>query len=83
VRLNPIYRWHHPTTTATRPGRGWRTADRTSFIFNPLIEDPNVPGGLLCGTYRVWRSPDRGVSWTAISPDLSNGAGVIYALAAV
>jgi photosystem II stability/assembly factor-like uncharacterized protein len=81
TRLNPIYRWHHPNYDGDATGPWVAAADRTSFIFNPIVEDPNVPGGLLCGTYRVWRSLDRGTTWSAISPDLSAGSGVIYALA--
>jgi len=81
TRLNPIYRFHHPAFDGNASGPWVAAADRTSFIFNPIIEDPNVPGGLLCGTYRVWRSLDRGTTWSAISPDLSAGAGVIYTLA--
>jgi hypothetical protein len=81
TRLYPIYRWNHPNYDGDATGPWVAAADRTSFIFNPLVEIPGVPGGLLCGTYRVWRTPDRGASWAAISPDLTLGSGVIYALA--
>lgn len=85
TRLNPIYRWNELLPPSYYDGDAtgpWvAAADRTSFIFNPIVEIPGVPGGLLCGTYRVWRTLDRGTSWTAISPDLTAGSGVIYALA--
>lgn len=40
----------------------------------PFIRSPNDPGVLLAAAQRVFRSSDRGDSWTAISPDLSSGA---------
>lgn len=81
TRLNPIYRWNYPNYDGDATGPWVAAADRTSFIFNPIVEIPDVPGGLLCGTYRVWRTIDRGVTWNPISNDLSLGSGVIYALA--
>ena len=40
----------------------------------PFIRSPHDPGVLLAAAQRVFRSTDRGDSWTAISPDLSSGA---------
>lgn len=40
----------------------------------PLMLSPNDPGQLLIAANRVFRSTDRGDSWTAISPDLTTGA---------
>jgi hypothetical protein len=37
----------------------------------PFIRSPNDPGVLLAAAQRVFRSTDRGDSWTAISPDLT------------
>ena len=37
----------------------------------PLMLSPNDPGVLLAAANRVFRSTDRGDSWTAISPDLT------------
>ncbi len=37
----------------------------------PLMLSPNDPGTLLAAANRVFRSTDRGDSWTAISPDLT------------
>ena len=39
----------------------------------PIVLDPNVPTTLYMGFQRVYRSTDAAVSWTAISPDLTNG----------
>jgi hypothetical protein len=41
----------------------------------PLIFDPLDPSVLYFGTEKLYRSTDRAESWTAISDDLSNGAG--------
>jgi photosystem II stability/assembly factor-like uncharacterized protein len=38
----------------------------------PLMLSPNDPGVLLAAANRVFRSTDRGDSWTAISPDLTS-----------
>lgn len=81
VRLNPVYRWLNFGYDGDATGPWVAAADRASFIFSPLIEDPNVPGGLLAGTYRVWRSDNRGTLWSAISGDLTDGTGVLYSLA--
>lgn len=40
----------------------------------PFIRSPNDPGVLIAAAQKVFRSSDRGDSWTAISPDLSSGA---------
>jgi photosystem II stability/assembly factor-like uncharacterized protein len=44
--------------------RGWSV---------PIVIDPTNPRVLYTGTYLLYRSTDRAASWTAISPDLSNG----------
>jgi photosystem II stability/assembly factor-like uncharacterized protein len=40
----------------------------------PFIRSPHDPGVLIAAAERVFRSTDRGDSWTAISPDLTGGA---------
>ncbi len=40
----------------------------------PLMLSPNDPGVLLAAAQRVFRSTDRGDSWEAISPDLTQNA---------
>ncbi len=37
----------------------------------PIVVGPHDPATLYFGTYRVWKSTDRGDSWTAISGDLT------------
>jgi hypothetical protein len=39
----------------------------------PFIIDPSNPTKLYIGSNRVYRSTNRAVSWTPISPDLTNG----------
>ena len=39
----------------------------------PILISPHDPRTLYFASYRVWKSEDRGDSWTAISADLSRG----------
>ncbi len=39
----------------------------------PYIIDPTNPATLYLGSHRVYKTTNRAVSWTPISPDLSNG----------
>ncbi|MBT8381905.1 MAG: T9SS type A sorting domain-containing protein [Ignavibacteria bacterium] len=39
----------------------------------PYIIDPTNPAKLYLGSHRVYRSTNRAVDWTVISPDLTNG----------
>jgi len=53
------------------------TAGEPAYRFHwdtPLMHSPNDPGQLLVAANRVFRSTDRGDSWTAISPDLTTNA---------
>jgi len=53
---------------------GINTADRVDFI-PPLVMDPAASATLYFGTYRVYQTKNGASSWTAISPDLTNGSG--------
>jgi hypothetical protein len=55
-------------------------SERSRFIA-PLTHDPNILGRVYFGTFRVWRSTDRGNTWSAISPDLTGGLGALNAIA--
>ena len=37
----------------------------------PIVVSPHAPTTIYFGSYRVWKSTNRGDSWTAISPDLT------------
>ncbi|MBS1517138.1 MAG: T9SS type A sorting domain-containing protein [Bacteroidetes bacterium] len=39
----------------------------------PYVMDKNNPQTLFCGTYKIFKTTNGMQSWTAISPDLSNG----------
>lgn len=55
--------------------------DRVQF-YPPFIPDPQQPATLYFGTYRLWRSTNRGDLWTPISGDLTgSGTATISALA--
>lgn len=54
--------------------------DRALFYI-PVAVDPSSQGVLYLGTFRVYRTANRGDSWTPISPDLSNGQGYVSAIA--
>jgi uncharacterized repeat protein (TIGR01451 family) len=51
---------------------GINRADRSDF-YVPFIMDPEHTERLYLGTYRVYRTDNRGDSWTAISGDLTSG----------
>jgi photosystem II stability/assembly factor-like uncharacterized protein len=51
---------------------GINAGDRTNWN-TPITIDTVVPATLYTGTYRVYRTTNSAVSWTAISPDLTNG----------
>lgn len=59
---------------------GIAISDRARFI-PPLVMDPSDPNVLYFGTYRVYRTADRGESWTLISPDLAGPGRTITAIA--
>ncbi len=62
---------------------GITTQDRVNF-YAPFITDPASSGVLYWGTFRLYRTDDRGESWQAISGDLTRGEstdGVITAIA--
>jgi photosystem II stability/assembly factor-like uncharacterized protein len=40
---------------------------------SPILVSPHNPDRIYYGSQRLWRSDDRGGSWTAISPDLTQG----------
>ena len=52
-----------------------------SLFYIPLAMDPSTEGVVYLGTYRLYRSTNRGDSWTAISDDLSLGQGHVAAIA--
>ncbi|MCL4832397.1 MAG: hypothetical protein KJZ86_08150 [Caldilineaceae bacterium] len=59
---------------------GINQQDRALFYI-PLAVDPSTQGVLYVGTFRVYKTTDRGESWNAVSGDLSNGQGYISAIA--
>jgi hypothetical protein len=62
---------------------GINTSDRVDFI-PPLIMDPSHSNTLYFGTYVVYQTTDGASTWTAISPDLTNGPsfwGVVTSIA--
>lgn len=48
---------------------GINTTDRTEFI-TPVAMDPTTPSTLYLGTYRLYKTINRGESWTLLSPGL-------------
>ena len=52
-----------------------------SLFYIPIAADPSTQGTLYLGTYRVYRTRDRGEQWTAISGDLSKGQGYVSTIA--
>lgn len=59
------------------------TSDRCAFIA-PFVMDPSNPQVIVAGTYRVFRTTNGGLSWTAISNDLTgDGAGGVGSFGSV
>ncbi len=52
-----------------------------SLFYIPIAVDPSTQGVLYVGTYRVYRTSDRGENWSIISPNLSNGQGYVSTIA--
>jgi photosystem II stability/assembly factor-like uncharacterized protein len=62
---------------------GINLSDRGAFI-PPLVMDPGASSNLYFGTYRIYQTRNGAGSWSAISPDLTNGNsfwGVVTAIA--
>jgi photosystem II stability/assembly factor-like uncharacterized protein len=55
-----------PTPAPTDPPERWNWD-------SPILVSPHDPERLYYGSQRLWRSDDRGGSWTAISGDLTQG----------
>lgn len=68
------------TGLLARRSSGIGTSDRAVFI-PPLVMDPVNPAKLYFGTYRLYRTTDDGLSWTAITADLTTGVGAITSIA--
>ncbi|MEZ4711914.1 MAG: hypothetical protein R3A44_32310 [Caldilineaceae bacterium] len=51
---------------------GINLQDRSLFYI-PFTADPSTEGVLYLGTYRVYRTTDRGANWAPISDDLTQG----------
>lgn len=81
VRL-AIFRFVNGSYNATITGP-WAGVDSVGFIA-PLVMDPNDTRVLLGGTTRIWRTLNaraNPVTWTAISPHINGGSGVLSAIA--
>jgi hypothetical protein len=64
----------------TGSGSGIIGGDRINWV-TPYLLDPLRPERLFLGTHRVYRSDNRGTSWTQVGPtDLTGGAGSLLAL---
>ena len=57
------------------------TTDRRRAFIAPFVLDPTRNTRLYYGGSRLHRTENQGTSWTAISPDLTRGTGVVNAIA--
>jgi len=71
-----------PITDWPMKTEGIDRQDRALF-YAPFALDPASPGVIYYGTYRVYRTANRGESWTAISDDLTKGAQTKGRIAAI
>lgn len=83
VALAPIFEWDDGTFLGTVTGPWENLGDRAEFTLAPLVQDFGTPNTMLAGTYRVWRTNDRGQNWAPISGDLAGGGDVLTALSVV
>ena len=61
-------------TMSVRPQAGDGAPDLRWNWDTPLVMSPHDPTVIYAAANKVFRSTDRGLSWTAISPDLTEGA---------
>jgi len=59
---------------------GYGISGRNCFL-PPFLIDPDNSQRMLYGTHRIYQSLSGGTGWSALSDDLTNGAGAIRALA--
>jgi photosystem II stability/assembly factor-like uncharacterized protein len=80
IYSNPIYRFRWTGSSAVfdryiSPPWG---SDRVSWANGPLEGHPSGPI-MIAGTHRLWKSTDGGITWTAISGDLTGGGYLLSA----
>ena len=80
IQLSGMYKWDNGSYLSEVTGP-WEGVDPADWCNGPFMEDPNASGTLLAGTNRVWRSTNHGVSWNAISDNLTHGGGVLRSMA--
>ncbi|MFN8445859.1 MAG: hypothetical protein U0175_34025 [Caldilineaceae bacterium] len=51
-----------------------------SLFYIPIAADPSTAGTLYLGTYRLYKTTDRGGSWSPISEDLTSGTSSLSAI---
>jgi photosystem II stability/assembly factor-like uncharacterized protein len=68
--------------TMEQRASGISSTDRKLFI-PPFVMDPVTPTTLYYGTYRLWQTKDDGLSWAAISPDLTGGPTLYGTISAI
>ncbi len=62
----------------TGAGSGIAPTARIEWV-TPYDQDPKTSGTLFLGTYRMYKSTDRGSSWSPVGPaDMTSGSGDIY-----
>ena len=62
-------------TMSVRPTAGARESRPLRWHWDtPLVQSPHDPKVVFAAANKVFRSADRGISWTAVSGDLTDGA---------
>ena len=75
-----IYRSDNGGRSYQAAGSGIATSDRTSFL-PPFVYHPQNPDVLFYGTQRMWRTTNRGQSWSAISGEVAGNGKAIRSIA--
>lgn len=84
-----VMQFQRNDNTGSLPANAWpirssgiNVNDRVLF-YAPLLVDPNTSGVVYWGTHRLYRSTNRGNSWSAISGDLTKNTGRKSALSSI
>ncbi len=68
-----LWRLNLANASVNQSSNGISGNDRSCFL-PPFVIDPADPERMLYATHRIYESTDRGLTWSAISGDLTSGA---------
>ena len=69
-------------TGISQTQRGFTSTDRKAFLA-PMVIDPTSSTTLYYATFRLWRTQNEGVAWSAITGDLTKGGAATITSVAI